>query len=141
MVPRRHIPRGCRSNYIPGITEESKIRYEAYKKQFSSKPFGEGTLGMGTKLLDTMKEKKVINGRRSSRRLIWLKTVARHGRLSGSYITTQPLQTFRVWSRQPSGTSVARQWLRNNANKREARCIVVVFPFQPSSSLIQILRV
>ena len=36
------------------------------------------------------KNRNVINGRS---RLIWLKTVARHGRLSGRYPTTQPLQT------------------------------------------------
>ena len=34
-----------------------------------------------------------INRMRSSRRTIGLTTVARHGRLSGSYPTTQPLQT------------------------------------------------
>ena len=26
-VSRRHIPRGCRSNYIPGLTEEFKSLY------------------------------------------------------------------------------------------------------------------
>ena len=58
MVSRRHIPRGCRSNHIPGLTEESKSFYEAYKRQYSSKPFGEGTLKTKTKLIDTMKEQK-----------------------------------------------------------------------------------
>ena len=37
VVSRRHIPMGCRTNYIPGLTE-------AYKKQYSSNPFAEGTL-------------------------------------------------------------------------------------------------
>ena len=36
MASRKHIPRGCRSNYIPGFTDESKSLYEAYKKQYSS---------------------------------------------------------------------------------------------------------
>ena len=58
MVSRRHIPRGCRSNYIPGLTEESNNLYEAYKRQYSSNPFGEGTLETGAKLIDTMKEQK-----------------------------------------------------------------------------------
>ena len=31
VVSRRHIPRGCRTNYIPGLTEESQSLYEAYK--------------------------------------------------------------------------------------------------------------
>ena len=56
VVSRRHIPRGCRTNYIPGLTEESQSLYEAYKKQYSSNPFAEGTLEIGNKLIDTMKE-------------------------------------------------------------------------------------
>ena len=54
VVSRRHIPRGCRTNY----TEESQSLYEAYKKQYSSNPFVEGTLEAGNKLIDTMKENK-----------------------------------------------------------------------------------
>ena len=55
VVSRRHIPRGCRTNYIPGLTEESQSLYEAYKKQYTSNPFAEGTLETGNKLIDTMK--------------------------------------------------------------------------------------
>ena len=58
VVSRRRIPRGCRTNYIPGLTEESQSLYEAYKKQYSSNPFAEGTLETGNKLIDTMKEEK-----------------------------------------------------------------------------------
>ena len=58
VVSRRHIPRGCRTNYIPGLTEESQSLYEAYKKQYSSNPFAEVTLETGNKLIDTMKEEK-----------------------------------------------------------------------------------
>ena len=29
----RYIPRGCRTNHIPGLSEESKSMYEEYKKQ------------------------------------------------------------------------------------------------------------
>ena len=58
VVSRRHIPTGCRSNYIPGLTEESKSLYEAYKRPYSSNTFGEGTLETGAKLIDTMKEQK-----------------------------------------------------------------------------------
>ena len=58
MVSRRHITRGCRTNYTPGLTEKSKSLYEAYKKQYSSNPFAEGTLETGNKLIDTMKEER-----------------------------------------------------------------------------------
>ena len=46
------------TNYIPGLTEESQSLYEAYKKQYTSNPFAEGTLDTGNKLIDTMKEEK-----------------------------------------------------------------------------------
>ena len=59
VVSRRHLPRGCRTNYIPGLTKESHSLYEAYKKQYSSNPFDEGTLETGNKLIDTMKEKNL----------------------------------------------------------------------------------
>ena len=58
MMSRRHRPRGCRTNYIPGLTKESQSLYEAYKKQYSSNTFAEGTLETGNKLIDTMKEEK-----------------------------------------------------------------------------------
>ena len=58
VVSRRHIPRGCRTNYIPGLMEESQSLYEAYKKQYSSNPFAKGTMDTGNKLIDTMKEEK-----------------------------------------------------------------------------------
>ena len=31
VTSRKHIPRGCRSHYIHGLSEESKSIYEAYK--------------------------------------------------------------------------------------------------------------
>ena len=98
VVSRRHIPRGCISNCIPGLTEKSKSLCEAYKRQYSSNPFGESTLDTRTKFVDTMKEQKGINGRISSCQLIGLTTDARRGRLLGIYPTTQPLQTLCVWS-------------------------------------------
>ena len=58
VVFRRHITRGCRTKYIPGLTEELQSLYEAYKKQYSSNPFAEGTLETGNKFIDTMKEEK-----------------------------------------------------------------------------------
>ena len=53
-----HIPRGCRTNYIPDLKEESQSLYEAYTKQYSSNPFAEGTMEIGNTLIDTMKEDK-----------------------------------------------------------------------------------
>ena len=36
MALRKHIPSGCRSNYVPGLTAESNRLYKAYKKQYFS---------------------------------------------------------------------------------------------------------
>ena len=56
---RRYITRGCRTEFIPGLTEESKSLYEAYKTQYSNSPFDVVTIESGNALLDSMiKEKK-----------------------------------------------------------------------------------
>ena len=54
MTSRKHIPRGCISHYIPGLSEESKILYEAYKKQYMSNPFDSKTLYTGNELISKM---------------------------------------------------------------------------------------
>ena len=68
IASRKHIPRGCRSNYILGLTDESNSLYEAYKKQYSIDPFGETTIDTGDTFIDKMKGRRV--GKTSSLRLI-----------------------------------------------------------------------
>ena len=51
-----YIPRGYKQNYIPGLSGESKILYEGYKKQHANYPFDNGTLENGNALMNTMKE-------------------------------------------------------------------------------------
>ena len=58
MASRKRIPRGCRSNYIPSLTDESKSIYEAYKKQYSIDPFGETTIDTGNTLIYKLKDEK-----------------------------------------------------------------------------------
>ena len=58
MASINHIPSGCRSNCIPGLTYESNNLYEAYKKQYSIDPFGETTIDTGNSLIDKMKDEK-----------------------------------------------------------------------------------
>ena len=58
MASRRHIPRGCRTDYVQGLTDESKNLYEAYKHQYSSNPFDNRTMESGNLLLDKMTEEK-----------------------------------------------------------------------------------
>ena len=58
VASRRHIPRGCRTDYVQGLTDESKNLYEAYKQQYSSNPFANRTMESGNLLLDKMTEEK-----------------------------------------------------------------------------------
>ena len=58
MASRRYIPRGCRTNHIPGLSEESKSLYEEYKKQYASDPFDNGPVETGNALMNNMKEEK-----------------------------------------------------------------------------------
>ena len=51
---RKHVPRGCRRHYIPGLSEESKSLYGAYKKQYMSNPFDSTTLDTGHELISQM---------------------------------------------------------------------------------------
>ena len=44
MASRNYIPRGCRTNHIPGLSEESKSMHEEYKTQYASDPFDNGTI-------------------------------------------------------------------------------------------------
>ena len=55
---RRHLPRGCRTDYVQGLTDESKNLYEAYKQQYSSNPFENRTMESRYLLLDNMTEEK-----------------------------------------------------------------------------------
>ena len=50
----KHVPRACRSHYIPGLSEELKSLYEAYKKQYPSNPFDRTTLDTGNELVSKM---------------------------------------------------------------------------------------
>ena len=59
VASRRYIPRGCRTNYIPGLSEESKRLYEEYKKQYTSALLTtHGTTETGNALMNNMKEGK-----------------------------------------------------------------------------------
>ena len=58
VASRRHIPRGCRTDYVQGLTDESKNLYEAYKQQYSSNPFDNRTMESGKLLLDKITEEK-----------------------------------------------------------------------------------
>ena len=46
-VARSYIPRGCRVEYIPGLSKESSELYEDYVTMFEEDPFSERTTEIG----------------------------------------------------------------------------------------------
>ena len=63
---KNNIPRGCRKEYIPGLTDESKQLYEDYKNAYNHDPFAERTVELGERLL------VLISGERKER---WIETI------------------------------------------------------------------
>eukprot|EP00057_Strongylocentrotus_purpuratus_P002687 XP_003725025.1 PREDICTED: RNA-directed DNA polymerase from mobile element jockey-like [Strongylocentrotus purpuratus] len=54
-ISRKHIPRGCRENYIPGISAESALMYI---KLYEEDPFSEKTLSAGKLLMAAISEER-----------------------------------------------------------------------------------
>ena len=50
-VSKKYIPRGCRKNYIAGLSEQSKEQYMEYTQAYNEDPFAESTLELGEELL------------------------------------------------------------------------------------------
>ena len=55
---KKHIPRGCRTEYIPCLTDQGKILYNDYKKAYESDPFAEETIQLGEALMSSVSERK-----------------------------------------------------------------------------------
>ena len=49
----RYITRGCRTNYIPSLSDESKRLYAKYKQQYISDPSDNGIIETGNALMKT----------------------------------------------------------------------------------------
>ena len=89
-----HIARELREQYIPGLSEESQILYEADKKQYSRNPFGNTTIEAGTRLVDRM------TGEKNKRweEVITSTDLTHNSRKAWQTIRTPPLQHVLVWS-------------------------------------------
>lgn len=55
-VARKYIPRGCRTEYISGLSRDSKKLLTTYEKLFYTDPFAEDTIAAGEKLLEVIAE-------------------------------------------------------------------------------------
>ena len=58
MASSKHIPRGWKTNFIPGLTDEWNTLYEAYQEQYRFNPLGDGTIDARNKLIELMAEQK-----------------------------------------------------------------------------------
>lgn len=114
---RKHIPRGCRTNYVPGLTEESMSLYEAYKKQYSSNPFADKTIETGNMLINIMAEEK----KNKWEELITSTNLTHNSRKAWKTlrkISNDPTapNTTMFGQRKPSYTPTTHQRPRNNAS-------------------------
>ena len=53
---RRHIPRGCRTQYIAGMDQDAKTIYNEYIRSFSEDPFSEQTIALGEEMMGKLAE-------------------------------------------------------------------------------------
>ena len=122
VASRRHIPRGCRTDYFQGLTEESKNLYEAYKQQYSSNPFDNRTMESENLLLDKMTEEK---------RKIWEEVITSTNKTHNSRnawktinkLSNDPpnlIKPSMSSNCQPSCPPAPRQWQRYHAIQAEA---------------------
>ena len=60
-VARKNNPRGCRRNYIPGLTPESTELYEQCREKCESDPFAEDTIPLGDELTNAISKKRRVS--------------------------------------------------------------------------------
>ena len=57
-IAKQHIPRGCRKNYIPCLTNENKELYNRYMTSYNEDPFSESTITLGEDLTASIAKEK-----------------------------------------------------------------------------------
>ena len=55
---KRHIPRGCRVEYIPGLTKESTKLYKEYVSSYNEDPFSDTTIQTGKQVMESISEER-----------------------------------------------------------------------------------
>ena len=55
---RGNIPRGCRTQYIPGLDAQGSELYEQYQQLYESDPFAESTIEVGERLMTSISESR-----------------------------------------------------------------------------------
>ena len=57
-VARKNITRGCRRNYVPGLTPESIQLIEEYREKYEDDPFADSTITLRDKLMSAISEER-----------------------------------------------------------------------------------
>ena len=55
-VARKNIPRGCRRNYVPGLTPESIELIEEYREKYEDDPSADNTITRGEELMSAVSQ-------------------------------------------------------------------------------------
>ena len=57
-IARKHIPRGCRTRYVPRLNEESLSMLDMYKTLYKEDPFAENTITAEEQLMASMTQER-----------------------------------------------------------------------------------
>lgn len=55
---RKHIPRGCRSQYVPGLDKTSARTFGVYKREFDRDPFAANTILLRQNLMQLVNDNR-----------------------------------------------------------------------------------
>lgn len=132
---RRQIPRGCRQQFIPGLSDESKTILDKYEKLYKDDPFNEETIACGTALMATLSE---------ARQTKWMDTLEKLDMTHSSKIAWNLVKKLNcdptATKQSPNVTpdQVAHQLLLNGRSSARCRKPRVSRNFQTETNFFEI---
>ena len=125
---RRHIPRGCRTEYVPGLSQDSAAIYASYREKFEADPFSADTVATGEALSAAISADR----RKSWQDLIESVDMTHNSKKAWSTlkrINKDPKRASTLHTTQPTANQVAHQLLLNGkTGTREKRQKVAEYP-------------